>query len=93
MGTVRLRQLLFTCAMIATLLATVLVLGSYIRPVHNQDYLEQAREGVPWVRWGLCSSLMGLLLSFFGKRAWRIVVAFFAALLFVWWFLIGMSLF
>ena len=93
MSSVRVRRGLFTCAIIATLLAAGLVLGSYTRPVHSQTYLEQAREGVPWVRWGLSSSLIGFLLSFFGKRGWRVVFCFGAALLFVWWALIGMSLF
>jgi hypothetical protein len=87
------RRILFDCGLAAVTLSIGLVLGSFIRPVHSQDYLEQAREGIPWVRWGLCSALIGFALCFFGNRGWRIIGVLMAFLLFVWWFLIGMSLF
>jgi hypothetical protein len=48
----QLRRFLFVCGLVAVIVSIGLVIGSYIRPVHNQDYLEQAREGIPWIRWG-----------------------------------------
>ena len=65
------RRGLFICGVLATASALGLVLVSYTRAVHTQDYLEQARAGVPWVRWGLLLSAMGFLLSLFGRRGWR----------------------
>lgn len=87
------RRFLFDSGLVAVTLSIGLILGNYIRPVHSHDYLEQAREGVTWVSWGLCSALNGFVLCFFGKRGWRVIGVLMAFLLCVWWFLIGMSLF
>jgi hypothetical protein len=87
------RRVLFVCGLAAVGLSIGLVVASFIRPVHSQDYLEQAREGVPWVRWGLASALIGFVLCFFGNWRWRIVSILMALVAFVWWLLIGESLF
>ena len=89
----QIRRVLFLFGVAATTLSLGLVLGSYIRPVHSQDYIEQSREGVSWVQWGLSSALLGLLLDFCGRGGWRVLSSTAAVLLLVWWYSVGMTLF
>jgi hypothetical protein len=88
----QIRRALFVCGIALVLLSVGLVAGSYLRHVDTQDYLKQANEGVPWVRWGFCSSSLGVVLSFFGKKWWRTGGIVAGSLLALYWFLISESL-
>jgi uncharacterized membrane protein YbjE (DUF340 family) len=87
------RRTLFVCGVVSVLLSVSLVVGSFIRHVDTNDYLKQADEGVPWVRWGLGSSLLGFVFGFFGNKWWRVATVITALLLLVLWYLIGESLY
>jgi len=89
----RVRNALFVCGIAGVLLSLSLVIGSFLRHVDTANYLKQADEGVPWVRWGFGSAVVGLLLCCFGKRWWRIAGLISAVFLVVWWCLIAESLY
>jgi hypothetical protein len=89
----RIRIALFACGAAGVMLSLSLVIGSFLRHVDTTDYLKQANEGVPWVRWGLGSALIGFALCFLGRNWWRLAGLSLGLLLSVWWFLIAESLY
>ena len=89
----RIRIVLFIFGASAVLLSLSLVIGSFFRHVDTTDYLKQADEGVPWVIWGLCSAIAGIVLCWFGRRWWRVAGLLSSVLLLIWWYLVGVSLY
>jgi hypothetical protein len=87
------RRAIFACGSAAVLLSIALIVAGYNRHVDTTDYLKQADEGVPWVRWGLGSSIVGCALCFFGKRWWRIAGVILGFLLTAFWLLQAESLY
>lgn len=81
----RIRIIGFGCGVIAALLSLSLIVGSYLRTVGTTDYLEQAKEGTPWVVSGLLFSLTAILLCSLGRKWWRGAGIAISSLLFVWW--------
>jgi hypothetical protein len=65
------------------------MVGGYFQARNTSDYIKQAEEAIPWIRFGLGFAAVGLLFSFFGRKWWRIGAVGCAFLLLVWWLLIG----
>ena len=78
------------------MLASLAILASsYVRPVRSTDYLQQGRDAVPWVEWGLRTSLAAVILCSIGRSAHTKKIAFVvgATALFLVWILLAESLF
>jgi len=85
---------LFFCAAGFCFLLSIIIMGIGVSRAHQTtDYLEQARIAIPFIRCGLVSSLIALLLSFFGKGPGRLVGALSSALFLSWWLLIAESIY
>jgi hypothetical protein len=51
------------------------------------------KVAIPFIRWGLLSASVSLLLFFFGKGAGRITGVLFSTLFLFWWLLIAESIY
>jgi len=69
------------------------MLGGYLQATGSSDFLKQAEQAVPWVKFGLRAAAVGFFLSFCGRRWWRLAAASSSFVLFAWWLLIAESLF
>jgi len=93
MNWLQIRRIAFLCGICALLISIATLVGSFVRPVHSTDYFKQFEEAEPWLHWGFGSAVVGLLLSFFGKRFARIAAASGGIVLaFFWLMLAGASL-
>ena len=81
------RSAAFAFGMSAIALSLLVVIRSYLRPVDTTDYFKQADEARPWISWGFDSAVIGLLLSWFGRKWWRIGAIFASLLLLTFWIL------
>ena len=89
------RAVVFYGGILALLASLALLATSYMRPVRSTDYLQQGRYAVPWVQWGLRTSLAAVILCSIGRstRATKIVFVVGATALFLMWILLAESLF
>jgi multisubunit Na+/H+ antiporter MnhG subunit len=88
----QIRRIFFVCGIVSLAVSVALIVGSFIRPVHSQDYFQQADEARPWISWGLGSTLIGFVFCFFGKRYWRVASVLSALILLFWWYCMGAAL-
>lgn len=85
------RRWLFGAGLCFIAVSLVIYVLGWAQPLRSTDYLEQARQAIPWIRGGLLSSLCGFVLCLFGKKAHRLFSASGAAILFGFWLLIAES--
>jgi hypothetical protein len=87
----KIRETIFRCGLAALTVSVVTLVGSYLRPIRSTDYMQQFYEALPWLRWGTGSALLGLLLSFFGRRRARLLASASWFVLTAFWLLLGES--
>ena len=58
-----------------------------------EGYLEQADAALPFVRFGIYSAVLAVILCLFGKGEARVVGALFSCLLLLYWGFIGVTLY
>jgi hypothetical protein len=85
------RRVLSLFGSVALLVSFGVLIGTYTRDIKSTDYLQQAREAVPWLFWGLGSAVVGTALSSFGKGVRRTFGVSIGALLSIFWLLLGGS--
>ena len=90
--TAKIRSALFAGGAAGVLLSISILITGFFRSFRTTDYLEQSREAIPFIRWGLGSATAGLLLCCFGTRWLRIAGLSAAFLLSLWWFFIAESI-
>jgi hypothetical protein len=89
------RAVVFYSGVFVLLASLALLTASYVRPVRSTDYLQQGRDAVPWVEWGLSTSLAAVILCSTGRSARATKIAFVVGAmgLFLVWILLAESLF
>jgi hypothetical protein len=85
----KIRRRIFQLGLIALAISIATLIGSYVRPVHSTDYMQQFYEARPWLLWGTGSAFVGFLLSFFGKRYARLAAVAGGLPLTAFWVLLG----
>ncbi len=88
----RLRLATFSIGCLALGVSVVILIASFLQTATPADYVQQAREAGLWVRWGMATSLMALLLCCAGTGGFRVAVMLVAFVLLSFWFFIGVSL-
>ena len=85
----------FYSGVFALLASLALLAASFLRPMRSTDYLQQGLDAVPWVQWGLSTSLAAVILCSIGRSGRTTKVAFVvgATALFFVWMLLAQSLF
>ena len=89
------RAVVFYGGVFAVLASLALFGTSYVRSVRSTDYLQQGRDAVPRVQWGLRISLAAVILCSIGRSARTTKIAFVvgATAVFLVWILLAESLF
>ena len=85
------RRTFFSFGVVSILVSIGVLIGSYTREVKSTDYLQQARDAVPWILWGGCSALLGSTLCSFGKGVYRGLGISIGAILAMIWLMLGGS--
>jgi len=89
MNWAKIRHLILQLSLVALAISVSVLIGSYLRPIHSKDYMQQFYEARPWLLWGTGSAFIGFVLSFFGKRYAGLVAVVGGLLLTALWVLIG----
>ena len=89
----RIRTALFFCGVAAVVLSISIGIACFPQTSKTTDYLKQADEVAPWLRWGFGSAAAGFFLCLFGRKWRRIAGLSLGLVLSIWWFLIAGSLY
>ncbi len=87
----RIRSVLFCFGVTSLLVSIGVLVGVYVRPVTSTDYMQQARDAVPWLLWGMGSAVVGAGLCSFGRARLRTVFVVLSGLMAGVWLLLAGS--